>query len=225
MESDPSDAPAAFAEYAADQLWVWSHLGQFIGVALLGTALIALASTFEPGRPAGCARIGLAGTAATIAVAAALQAVDGVTLKIMVDRWATATGEARTLAFEGAFAVRQIEIGLASLFSFLFGLTSATFSVAMLQSTRYPMWLGTVGLAGGIGTVATGAAQASMGFSDLPTLLRALRWLGLAADCRRADGPARLRPGAVGGLLRCCGRALAGVHWESGEARRRWAGL
>jgi hypothetical protein len=25
LRADPNDAPAAFAEYAADSFWVWSH--------------------------------------------------------------------------------------------------------------------------------------------------------------------------------------------------------
>jgi hypothetical protein len=130
LGSDPNDPPAAFAEYAADSHWVWSHLGQFLGFALLGMALVALAGTLEPGRPAAWARIGLAATAAMIAMAAALQAVDGVALKVMVDRWAAATGDARMLAYEAAFAVRQVEIGLASLLSLVSGLTLTVFGVA-----------------------------------------------------------------------------------------------
>lgn len=31
LDSDPNAPRAAFAEYAADSLWVWSHLGQFLG--------------------------------------------------------------------------------------------------------------------------------------------------------------------------------------------------
>jgi hypothetical protein len=58
----------------------------FAGFALLGAALVALAATFEPGRAAAWARIGLAGTVAGVAVAAALQAVDGIALKVTVDR-------------------------------------------------------------------------------------------------------------------------------------------
>ena len=33
LEADPNDPEAAFAEYAADDLWVATHLGQFIAVA------------------------------------------------------------------------------------------------------------------------------------------------------------------------------------------------
>ncbi len=45
MSADPNDPAAAFVEYAADRLWVASHLGQFLGVALLCVALIALSET------------------------------------------------------------------------------------------------------------------------------------------------------------------------------------
>ena len=174
LDSDPNNPPAAFAEYAADSLWVWSHLGQFLGVALLGIALVALATTFKPGRAAAWGHAGHVGAAAIIAVAAALQAVDGVALKVMVDRWAASTGEARVFAFEAAFAVRQIEIGLASLLSLLSGLTLIVFGISLVLSPRYPLWMGWLGLLGGLGLVATGAAQASTGFSDLAMTLSML---------------------------------------------------
>ncbi|MBD0395056.1 MAG: hypothetical protein ICV52_14690, partial [Microcoleus sp. C1-bin4] len=107
MQKDPNDPLAAFAEYAANSIWVWSHLGQFAGIVGIAISWVALAATFEPGRPAAWGRTALVGTATVIAVAAALQAVDGVALKVTVDRWAAATGSARELAFEAAFAVRQ----------------------------------------------------------------------------------------------------------------------
>lgn len=151
-----------------------SHLGQFLGFATLGIALVALAATLEPGRSAAWGRIGLAGTAAGIALVAALQAVDGVALKIMVDRWAAASGQARVLAYEAAFAVRQIEIGLASLVSLLWGFTLTAFGLSIFFSTRYPTWLGGVGLLGGLGTVAAGGALAFTGFSAFAMTLSML---------------------------------------------------
>ena len=97
LGSDPNHPAAAFAEYAVDSFWVWSHLGQFLAVAMLGAALVALASTLEPGPAAAWGRLGEVGAAVIIAAAAALQAVDGVALKVMVDRWAMATDDARQL--------------------------------------------------------------------------------------------------------------------------------
>lgn len=171
MSADPNDAAAAFAEYAADPFWVWSHLGQFAGVAILAMTLIGLAGTLEDGRAAAWGRIGLAGTAATVAAAAALQAVDAVALKVMVDRWAVASGETRHVIFEAAYAVRQVEIGLASFLNIVFGLTLVVLSVAIISSTRYSAWLGAGGLLAASSMLATGTAMALTGFSGLAMAL------------------------------------------------------
>src|SRR3989441_3030421 len=138
MTADPNDPPAAFAEYAADRLWVASHLGQFLGIAALGVALVTLAATMEAGTPSAWARIGVVGTAASVATAAALQAVDGVALKVMVNRWMEANGEARARALEGALCRRQIEIGMASLFSGLVWVPLVGFRVSLLLWPRVP---------------------------------------------------------------------------------------
>ena len=165
MSADPNDPAAAFAEYAADRLWVASHLGQFLGLALLCGSLVALADAMEAGWSAAWARVGVAGTAASLAAAAALQAVDGVALKVMVDRWMEASGEDRVRAFEGAFAVRQIEIGMASLLNVLFALTIITFGISMSFSRRFPRWLAWIGLLGGLGALVAGVIAAYSGFS------------------------------------------------------------
>ena len=165
LGANPADAPAAFAEYAADPHYVWTHLGQFAGFFGLGIGLVALASTLEHGRAFAWGRVSAAGAVASIAVAAMLQAVDGVALKAMADRWVAADGEARLAAYEAAFAVRQIEIGLAGFLSVLSGLTLIATGIAILLSARYPAWLGVVGLLDGLGLLAAGVAQASTGFS------------------------------------------------------------
>jgi hypothetical protein len=237
-DTDPNLPRAAFAEYAADSLWVWSHLGQFVGVAVLGVALVMLADTLSSGRARPWARIGLFGTAASVAVAAALQAVDGVALKVMVDRWAAATGEGRALAFEAALAVRQIEIGLASLFSLLIGLTVMVFALAIIRSARYPSWLGPMGLLGGLGLIATGGAQGHRllrsvhdpehgGGRSAPRLGRLGRRVHVAAgtagwrltsDCRRNIARARAALGLV--LNRDMRREGAGIRREEPESDR-----
>jgi hypothetical protein len=159
--ADPNDAPAAFAEYAADPLWRITHLGQFVGFAALGVALIAFAATLE----SLWARIGAAGATTMIALAAALQAVDGIALKAMVDRWATASGDGRALAFEAAFAVRQVEVGLASFLSIVSGLTLIVFGLALVGGARRSWLLAAMALVGGSGSLAGGVAMAFTGFS------------------------------------------------------------
>jgi len=171
MSADPNDAPAAFAEYAASHIWVATHLGQFAGFALLCVALVGLAAAMEAGAPAAWVRLGVVGAAVSIGGAAALQAVDGVALKLAVDRWAGAAGAARERAFEAAFAVRQVEVGAASLLSIVSGVTVGIFALAMLAGRRFPPWVGAIGLLAGLATVAAGVAQAYTGFSALAMLL------------------------------------------------------
>ena len=107
--------------------------------------------------------VGRAGAVVTVAMAAALQAVDGIALKKMVDRWVAAAPADQAVAFESAFAVRQIEIGMASLFSLVFGLTAAVFGVSLLFGGH--RWLGWWAILGAVGVVGAAVAQAFTGFS------------------------------------------------------------
>jgi hypothetical protein len=184
MSADPNDPIAAFSEYAADRLWVASHLGQFIGVVGIGIAVLALGRTLRDGPVVEVlVMLGGAGMIASVATAAALQAVDGVALKPMVDAWVATPLEHKDAAFRAAYAVRRIEIGLASFTSLLFGLTTLAYSLALLATRTYPRWVGAVGLVGALGLVATAVAQAYGGFSALamdlsmPSSLALLLWL------------------------------------------------
>jgi hypothetical protein len=94
------------------------------------------------------ATVETAGAIASLAVAAALQAVDGVALKAMVNTWAAAPEQEKAGLFHAALAVRQIEIGLASMTSLLFGLTTSLFGTALLIDRRFPRWLGGLAIAG-----------------------------------------------------------------------------
>jgi hypothetical protein len=171
MGADPNDAPAAFAEYALDGHWVWSHLAQFMGVTLLALALIGFAAELDQGVSALWGRIGVALAIGLVATAAALQAVDGIALKRMVDRWAAAGPEQKPLVFEAVFAVRQIEIGLAGFLSFVTGLTIAAFGLALYFSRRHSKWFAWAALVNGAGFVASGIAQQTTGFSSLSMML------------------------------------------------------
>ena len=190
MSADPNDPVAAFTEYAADRIWVASHLTQFAGFAMIGVALLALGRTLggEP-RAEVCVTIGAAGVATSVAVAAVLQAVDGVALKTMVDTWAAASAERKEAVFAAAFAVRQIEIGTASLFCLVLGLTTVCYGAALLSSDGYPRWLGALAFPGAAGLVAAGIAQAYTGFSStamalsMPASLALLGWMIAAGIC------------------------------------------
>ena len=147
-QADPNDALAAFQEYAADDLWVASHLTQFFGFALIVAGLVALSRSLSTGVTAGLARLAVAGAVASRALVAVLQAVDGVALKVMVDSWVNAPPADKAVAFQAAFAVRQIEIGVASLVSLVFGITVVLYGLAVALSHTYPKWLGWLAVIG-----------------------------------------------------------------------------
>src|SRR5262249_23499739 len=144
QSADPNDPVAAFTEYAADHIWVASHLTQLAGVALMVAALLILTPQFESVRASAWARMRAAGAIAGLAIAAALQAVDGVALKRTVDAWAVAAPAQKELAFQSAFAVRQIEIGLAAMFALSLGLTTAIYGVAL--ALEFPRWIGVLAI-------------------------------------------------------------------------------
>jgi hypothetical protein len=167
LQADPNEAIAAFSEYAADRLWVASHLTQLAGVVLMVAALLLLAKQLESSSGTGWSRIAAGGAVASLAVATALQAVDGIALKRLVDTWAAAPAAQKEVAFHAAFAVRQVEIGLASLLSLLMGLTVTVYGAVLLADHRYPKWLGGLAIVGGAPTATAGVVMAYTGFSGL----------------------------------------------------------
>jgi len=167
MEADPNEPVAAFTEYAADDFWVASHLMQLAGAASMVAALLFLATVLEARRGPGIERIAVAGAIASLALAAALQAVDGIALKNMVDAWSAAPASQKEGIFQAAFAVRQIEVGLASMLSLSFGLTATVYGVALLGDPTHPKWFSALAIAGGVPTMVAGVVMASAGFSGL----------------------------------------------------------
>jgi hypothetical protein len=200
MSADPNDAIAAFTEYAADHLWVASHLTQLAGIALMTAALILLSRELEALGSAGLPRIAAAVATASLALAAALQAVDGVALKEMVNAWAAAPAAQKDTAFHAAFAVRQIEVGLASMLSLVSGIAAVIYGVALLDARPYPKWLGILAIVGGLPTAVAGVVMAYTGFSDaemsinMPANIILLVWflaLGVLMSRRGRDQSAR----------------------------------
>lgn len=165
--ADPNIPSEAFAEYAAARGWVTIHLLQLLGVILIVTALVLLSRQLADGPAGEWATLGMAGAIGSLAVASALQAVDGIALKVMVDSWAGAPEPEKITRFQAAFAVRRIEIGLASMTGLLFGLTALIFGIALWLDRRLPRWMGVVAIVGGPAVAAAGVLFAYMGFSRL----------------------------------------------------------
>jgi hypothetical protein len=167
MQADPAVAEAAYAEYAADRYWAASRLLQLAGTWATIASLLLSAQRLEAEVAAPLARLGSAFGIAGIAAAAALQAVDGVALKAMVDRWAAAPEPEMAALFAATYAVRQVEVGLAATTCLLLGLMAAILGLAFVIDGRVPRWAGILGIAGGVSTAASGVVIAYAGFSRL----------------------------------------------------------
>jgi len=171
MGADPNDARAAFTEYAADPLWILSHLIQLAGIALMVVSLLLISPVLEAGPAAAWSRVAKAGAVAGLALAAALQAVDGIALKKMVDAWSAAPESAKSELFYATLAVRQVEIGLASMLSLVLGLAVTLYGIALFVDSRFGKGLGAMAIAGGLATAAAGVVMAYTGFSDATMIL------------------------------------------------------
>jgi hypothetical protein len=203
QSADPNDAVAAFTEYAADRGWIASHLLQLAGVALMVTALLELAHRLREGPGAAWARIAAATAVAGLAIAAALQAVDGIALKRTIDAWAASPAPTKEVAFFAAFAVRQVEVGLAAMLSLALGIAAVLYGIALLADRRIARWLGAIAIFGGAWTTIAGVAIAYTGFSDLemainmPASLLLLAWMiALGALVLRGDALGAPRAGS-----------------------------
>ena len=143
----------------------------FAGVLLMVAALLVLARVLRSGPGRSWARIGRAGATAAIALAAALQAVDGIALKRMVDAWAAASEPSVSPLFAAAFAVRQIEIGLAAMLSIVLGMTTLVYGLAIRADGRFGAWTACLAIGGGGMTACAGIVMAYTGFSDAEMMI------------------------------------------------------
>src|SRR5215208_6894778 len=135
--------PVIFAKYAASDLWVAIHFGQFAGVLIALAGLLVLCLVLDQrGGPGVLAKCAMGTTVATAATWTVLQAVDGVTLKQAVDAWASASRSDKGVRFANAETVRWAEWGVQSYFRLLLGLTLLLVGAGIARSRIVPRWLG-----------------------------------------------------------------------------------
>lgn len=168
MHADPAVPAGAFAEYARDRFWLAAHLVQFIGVAVLLICVLQLTGRLPRDGLVTAVR---AGTGTSLALAAALQAVDGVALKQMVDLWAAADPPEKDALLAAATAVRAVEIGFAAMFGMVLGLSLALLGLVLMRFPVGKPILGTLGVVAGLTAAVGGVLTGLYGFAPAPMLL------------------------------------------------------
>jgi hypothetical protein len=192
--------PVIFAKYASSKPWVAVHFGQFAGTLLILAGILVLYRVLELRSVVPVlAKFALGSAIVTAAMFAALQAVDGITLKQAVDAWANTSGPQKAIRFADAETVRWTEWGLNSYYKLMFGLTAVLFGAAIARTAIVYRWLGWVGMLGGLLFMAAGVVVGydglQSGFEDAAAnaaqLLFAIFAVGvLVAGVRRKDLPA-----------------------------------
>ena len=186
-----------FARYAASGAWEWVHFAQFVGVLAALGGLIVLHQVLRPRAPR-LSAFAAGTTVATAAVWAALQAVDGVTLKQAVDAWVAADGPERAVRFGDAEVVRWTEWGLQSYFRVTLGVALLLFGATILTTRALAAWAGWVAVLAGLVSVAVGIDVAYSGLESgsqelaVPAfqLLMLVLAVGVLVSARREREPA-----------------------------------
>lgn len=174
---------AVFGEYAESTNWTLTHLGQFLGMALILAGVLALYLGLRADfRIQGwLSRFGTAATIASLALYAVLQAVDGVALKQAVNAWAQAPAAEKAARFAVAEAVRWLEWGLRSYQSIVFGLVLVLLGILIAWTARVPRAIGYVTVVCGLAYCVQGVIVGNAGFAELNTWPTLLGYLTLVA--------------------------------------------
>jgi hypothetical protein len=200
---EEDDHEAIFTEYAASDAWVATHLAEFVLVLVALAGLLVLCGPLRRETPY-LALLAAGALIASGAAWAALQAVDGVTLKQAVDAWAAASGTEKATRYADAETMRWVEWGLQGYFRVLLGVALLLLGAAAVVSRVVPSWLGVLLVAGGLLSLAIGFSVGyqglESGFQDavgiaLQLVVLALG-VGLLVVGRRAREPGTRAAGA-----------------------------
>jgi hypothetical protein len=168
VPDDGNDAAVAFGVYAevSRSVWLAAHLLPLAGISGMVLAMVLLSwAVASTGTGRLWARLTEVTGAAAIAVTAVLQAVDGVALKAIVDMWAHASTTDRSALFAAAQAVRQVEIGMDTVFSLSLALTTLAFAVVLWEARGAGRILTVVSLATAATAAVAGVLFGLQGFS------------------------------------------------------------
>jgi hypothetical protein len=179
----PNNHPVVFAAYAASGDWTAVHLGLFVGTAVFLAGLLALffALDVRSGIPRWVGLFGAISAGVTLALAGVAYAVDGVALKQAVDAWASAPAAEQATRFASAEAIRWLEWGTKSYWSFMFGLTLVLFAIVIVWTARVPRLIGALMGLSGLAYLGQGWVIGNEGFTSTDVALAIAGFLLLTA--------------------------------------------
>jgi hypothetical protein len=174
---------ATFANYAGSSDWAAVHLGQFVGEAVLLAGLLVLffALGVSQGTPRWLGFFGAIATGVALALYGVLQAVDGVALKQATDAWVSAPAAEQATRLASAEAIRWLEWGTNSYWSFMRGLALVLFATTIVLTARVPRLIGYLMGLSGLAFIVLGWLVGTQGFTSTETVPTDIGYLSLFA--------------------------------------------
>jgi hypothetical protein len=168
-----------FETYAHNGIWGAVHLGQFLAMAMIVAGLVVLARALaaDGGAAQWPARFASLAASASLALYAALQAVDGVALKQAVSAWTAAPEAEQVARFAAAESIRWLEWGMRSYQDYLLGLAVVSLAAAMYMAGRVPRVLALIAGLCGAAYLAQGWIAGAEGFSASQSIAIVAGWV------------------------------------------------
>jgi hypothetical protein len=192
--TDPQHLLSVLPEYAANPYWMAVHLGQFLGLLLIVSALLLVLDDLRQESASPLATLGAAAAIVAASSYAANQAMDGVAIQFVAHLVVEAPAQERAMALSIAEAVRHVEQGLSGMTAINLGIALALLGGAIISSGALASWLGWTAALVGVVQMVTGTSIYFLGFSQHVLAFWAgvslLIWMLAAAVelWRRSDG-------------------------------------
>jgi hypothetical protein len=158
---------------ASQPRWYWPlvHLGFMLGAVLWVGAFSALSNSLREGVSWALGRLAVAAVILGAAIHVVDSSISGYGLAALADAWANAPATDRVnIVSESDMLLRILSGTWATVICLFHGLPFAILGAALINSGRYPSWLGLTGLVGGVGSLVSGAAI-FLGTEKLPERL------------------------------------------------------
>jgi hypothetical protein len=155
---------------ASQPRWYWPvvHLGFMLGAFLWVEAFSALTSSLREGVSGALGRLALAAVILGAGIHVVDSSISGYGLAALADAWANAPATDRVnIVSESDMLLRILSGTWASVTCLFHGLPFVILGAALINSGRYPSWLGWVSVVGGVGSLVSGVTM-FLGTEKLP---------------------------------------------------------
>lgn len=145
---------------AGNQGWVAIHLTILVAILLVLGGLVGLARLLDDGPGGPLARVGMAAALVGGTLATVSSSIDGFALKPLALQWAAGSTSDAAAVLGLAEAVQVAGFGIWSMGMFvLFGVAFTCFGAAVVTAGQFPVWLGWIAIASGVGSATAALLQ------------------------------------------------------------------